>query len=268
MQRIKPKKLLGQNFLHDKNIARKIISLFAPHQNDRILEIGPGTGMLTGLLAGKCDYLISIEKDIRAVEILRKQYESNERVTIIHGDILDLPIADLIVDQRKIRIIGNIPYYITSPILFHCIDQRQYVSDVMMLMQLEVARRITAQPSMPDYGILSVLTQTWATASLLFKVPATVFYPRPSVESAVIHLVFDRHRDDIPDEDLYRLIVRGTFGKRRKMLRTSLKSLFPDIALHNESFSLDLNKRPEECTVNDFIQLTDEIFYVIDRERE
>ncbi len=267
MERIKPKKSLGQNFLCDKNIARKIVDLFAPGEKDTILEIGPGTGILTGLLVASCGRLILVEKDVRAVGILREQYESDNRVSIIHNDILKLEFADIVVDNRKIRIIGNIPYYITSPILFYILDRRQNVSDLMILVQLEVARRITAQPSTPDYGILSVLTKTWTTASFLFKVPHTVFYPKPAVESAVIHLVFDRERREITDENLYRSIVRGAFGKRRKMLRSSLKSMFPDIQLKPEKFSLDLNKRPEACTVDDFILLTNEINYVLNRKR-
>ncbi len=267
MQQIKPKKSLGQNFLHDKNIARKIVDSFTPGKEDTILEIGPGTGILTNLLVASCDRVILVEKDSRAVELLREQYESDQRVVIIHDDILELKLSSILEDNRKIRIIGNIPYYITSPILFYILDRRRYVSDLMMLVQLEVARRITARPSTPEYGILSVLIQTWGSVSFLFKVPPTVFYPRPAVESAVIHLVFDRERRDIIDENLYRLIVRGVFGKRRKMLRTSLKLLFPEIDLAPKMFSIDLNRRPEECTVDDFIQLTNEINYVLNRRR-
>lgn len=267
MQRIKPKKSLGQNFLHDKNIARKMVDIFAPGEKDTVLEIGPGAGILTGLVIASCGRLILVEKDVRAVKILREHYESDTRVTIIHNDILALELSDIIVDDRKIRIIGNIPYYITSPILFYILDRRQYVFDMMVLVQLEVARRITARPSTPEYGILSVLTQTWATASFLFRVPPTVFYPKPAVESAAIHIVFDREGKDIQNEDLYRSIVRGTFGKRRKMLRSSLKAMFPGIPLTPGMVSLDLNKRPEACSVGDFIQLTNEVNYVLNRKR-
>jgi len=265
MQKIKPKKSLGQNFLHDKNTARKIIQYFNPGEDDVILEIGPGTGALTSLLAGECKRLYLVEKDKRAIEILHREYGDDENITIIEGDVLDLSISEIVNDKKKLRVIGNIPFYITSQILFHMLDQRQYVSDLIILMQLEVAQRITARPSAPDYGILSVLTQTWATPAFLFKVPATVFYPKPSVDSAVIHIVFDRDRNDIEDDDLYRMIVRGTFGKRRKMLRSSLKRLFPELPLKQEQFSIDLNKRPEECSVDDFIKLTEEIKYGIKR---
>jgi 16S rRNA (adenine1518-N6/adenine1519-N6)-dimethyltransferase len=259
---IKPKKSLGQNFLRDKNIARKMIEIFSPGADDIILEIGPGTGVLSELIAGTCERLILVEKDHRAVDILHKLFVRNEQVTILHNDILDLQLQEIKTDNRRIRVIGNIPYNITSAILFHILNQWKHVSDVMVLVQYEVANRIMARPSTTDYGILSVLAQTWATPSFLFKVPATVFYPRPGVDSAVMHLVFDRTRDDIVDENLYRAVVRGTFGKRRKMLRSSLKSLFPEVSFQTGIVRFDLNKRPEECSVDDFIHLTKEIYAV------
>lgn len=267
MQRIKPKKSLGQNFLHDKNIARKIVNHFDPRENDTVLEIGPGTGALTELLAGRCKKLYLVEKDKRAIEFLDQRYGDDDTIRIIKSDILDISIPELATEDGKLRVIGNIPYYITSPILFHILDQRRYVYDLMMLMQLEVARRITSHPSSTDYGILSVLTQTWATPAFLFKVPATVFYPKPSVDSALVHIVFNRERNEIADENRYRSVVRGTFGTRRKMLRSTLKRLYPELPLHQDHFSIDLNKRPEECSVDDFIQLTNEIDHGIKRRR-
>lgn len=261
-QQIRPKKSLGQNFLRDKNIARKMVEIFSPGTNDIVLEIGPGTGILSELIAGTCERLILVEKDYRAVDILKQHFEREERVTIFHGDILDMELQEITTDDRRVRVIGNIPYNITSPILFHLLDQWKYVSDVMMLVQYEVAHRIMARPSTAEYGILSVLSQTWSTPSFLFKVPPTVFYPRPAVNSAVIRLVFDRRRDDIVDEDLYRTVVRGTFGQRRKMLRSSLKNMFPGIPFHTGIVHFNVNKRPEECSVDDFIHLTRELYAV------
>jgi 16S rRNA (adenine1518-N6/adenine1519-N6)-dimethyltransferase len=259
---IRPKKSLGQNFLRDKNIARKMVEIFSPGKSDIVVEIGPGTGILSELIAGTCERLILVEKDYRAVDILQQHFEGDEHITIIQGDILEMELQGLTADKRKVRVIGNIPYNITSPILFHILDQWKYVSDVMLLVQYEVAHRIMARPSTAEYGILSVLSQTWSTPSFLFKVPPTVFYPRPAVDSAVIRLVFDRRRDDIADEELYRAVVRGTFGQRRKMLRSSLKNMFPGIPFHTGIIHFDVNKRPEECGVDDFIHLTREIYAV------
>lgn len=261
-QQIRPKKSLGQNFLRDKNIARKMVEIFSPGKCDIVVEIGPGTGILSELIAGTCERLILVEKDYRAVDILHQHFEGDERITILHGDILEMELHEITTNNKRIRVIGNIPYNITSPILFHILDQWKYVSDVMVLVQYEVAHRIMAGPSTSDYGILSVLSQTWTTPSFLFKVPPTVFYPRPAVDSAVIRLVFDRRRDDIPDEVLYRAVVRGTFGQRRKMMRSSLKNMFPGIPFHTGIVHFDVNKRPEECSVDDFIHLTREIYAI------
>lgn len=264
MIQLKPKKSLGQNFLRDKNVARKIVQFFSPRPTDTVLEIGPGTGALTESLVGNCKILYLVEKDHRACEILRESFARYEHVKIISDDFLHVDLGSLTDYRSKtLRVIGNIPYYITSPILFHIIDHRQYIIDAMMMMQLEVARRITAKPSVPDYGILAVLIQTWASVSYEFKVPPTVFHPVPSVESAVIRLVFDRQRALITDEQLYRKVVRGTFGKRRKMLRSSLKPLFPHVPLNQADFSVNLNKRPEELSVEEFITLTRELQHVI-----
>jgi 16S rRNA (adenine1518-N6/adenine1519-N6)-dimethyltransferase len=264
---IKPKKSLGQNFLQDRNIARKIVHMFSPNADDTILEIGPGTGILTDLLIGSCKTLIVVEKDIRSVELLRTRYGTDSRISIIHDDILDLSLSGFVGENEKMRVIGNIPYYITTPVLYHLLDRRTYVSDVTMLVQLEAAYRLTAEPSTPDYGILSVLVQTWTTPEILFHVPPSVFYPKPGVTSALIRLVFDRRGTTIRDEALYASIVRGTFGKRRKMLRASLRTLFPDIEPEFDSISVDLRKRPEECAVDEFIQLTDGIYDAFNRER-
>jgi 16S rRNA (adenine1518-N6/adenine1519-N6)-dimethyltransferase len=268
MERIKPKRSLGQNFLNDKNIAQKMVRLFAPSQTDTVIEIGPGTGVLTEYLYGRCRCLYLIEKDKRAVDILRKRFENDNNVKVIQEDILEFTFSGIVDEGRTVRVIGNIPYNITSPILFHLLEQKQYVSDSMFLVQREVVDRINAQPGTPDYGILSVLLQTWATTNFLFTVPATVFYPRPSVTSAVIHITFDRRQPEIPDDRFYREIIRGTFGKRRKMLRASLKSLYSAVSIDPDDFTVDLHKRPEECTVNEFIILTNEIHNVIRRKHE
>lgn len=268
MDRIKPKQSLGQNFLIDRNIAQKMIYHLKPGKEDYIVEIGPGTGMVTGFLAGTCGRLLLIETDRRAVGMLKERFKSDERITVVQGDVLELSLSEVTGGHGAVRVIGNIPYNITSPILFHLMDERRYISDVMLLVQNEFAHRIQAVHSTPSYGIMSVLAQTWATISYLFKVSPTVFYPRPSVDSAVIHLVFDQERSDIPDEHLYQTIVRGTFGKRRKMLRSSLRSIFPELAFRPDSFSVDLNKRPEDCSVDEFIKLTQEIYYAINRRHQ
>lgn len=262
-QQLRPKRSLGQNFLHDQNIARKIVKHFDPKKEETILEIGPGTGILSGFLAPLCERLILIEKDSRAVKLLQQKFLSDNRVLIVHEDILECDLKRFRESERKLRLIGNIPYNITSPILNHVFGYRSHIRDMILMLQLEAARRITAGPSSPDYGILSVLAQTWTSVSILFKVPGTVFYPEPDVTSAVVYFNFDDKHTGISNYELYETLVRKTFGQRRKMLRSSLKYIAPEINLKPELFSVDLNKRPEDCTVNEFINITNELNHVL-----
>jgi 16S rRNA (adenine1518-N6/adenine1519-N6)-dimethyltransferase len=269
MIRLKPKKSLGQHFLVDGNTIQKIVRTVDPDPTDRIVEIGPGSGALTVHLAGRCAELLLVEKDGRACGLLREKYEGVEGVRICHDDFLRVSLQSIVdTADPLIRIVGSIPYYITSPILMHMLDNRRYIRDAFILMQYEAARRIAARPSESDYGILSVLLQSWAAVTIRFRVPPTVFYPRPSVESALVHIEFMRSRPDIGDEILHRSIVQGTFGKRRKMLRSSLRSLFPDLPTRLDAVTIDLNKRPEQCTVGEFIQLSNELSYVLTGNRE
>ncbi|MEX2117644.1 MAG: 16S rRNA (adenine(1518)-N(6)/adenine(1519)-N(6))-dimethyltransferase RsmA [Bacteroidota bacterium] len=250
-----PKKSLGQNFLRDENIARNIAAEISPKRNDVILEIGPGTGALTAHLADTTDHYLGIEVDPRSLELLRTRFHTSE---FLHGNILDIRLADL--EKRfgsKIRVVGNIPYYITSEILFWIIDQHAHVIDAVLMMQLEVARRLIAKPRTKEYGILSVVTQLYGVASIAFKVSRNSFFPAPAVDSALVHVTMRR---DVPlhNEELFRHIVRGTFGKRRKTLHNGLRYAgYPEEAL--KQLTTDLTRRPEELSVEEFLTLTNEL---------
>ena len=252
----RPKKSLGQNFLTDPNIARKIVDGLSPSPDDVVLEIGPGKGVLTALLLPRIRRLIAVEIDSRAVEYLRARHEE-QALTIIQDDILNVDLEKLSNQYRTpLRIIGNIPYYITTPILFHLIDHRRVIADAQMMMQKEVARRLIAQPGSKQYGILSVTCQYVGTPEILFTVSPNAFYPKPAVDSAIARLTFSAQKPPGSEEEIVlRQIVRGTFGKRRKTLRNGLKSLGVDEAvLRNCGFNLDL--RPEALSVHEYISLT------------
>ncbi|HLA69411.1 MAG TPA: 16S rRNA (adenine(1518)-N(6)/adenine(1519)-N(6))-dimethyltransferase RsmA [Bacteroidota bacterium] len=250
---IVPKKSLGQNFLRDENVARNILEEFSLHRNDFLLEIGAGTGALTNHLIGKVDRLLVVEIDSRAVEVLRERFGSD--LEIIQKDILEVDPAILKEKYgKRIRVVGNIPYYITSEILFWMIDNRTAFEDAVVMMQLDVARRLVAKRRTKEYGILSVVTQCYSDAKILFRVSRNSFYPAPNVDSAVVRL---RMRQSVPDhnEKLFREVVRGTFGKRRKTLFNGLRFMgFTEEGL--ASTGLDLKRRPEELSVEDFIELT------------
>ncbi|MBI4429722.1 MAG: ribosomal RNA small subunit methyltransferase A [Ignavibacteriales bacterium] len=251
---IAPKKSLGQHFLKDENVARKIIQAFRLKSTDVVVEIGPGKGALTKLVLEHARSVIGIEVDARAVDFLREAFGGEFR--IINEDVLQVRLVDL-VPGKDLRVVGNIPYYITSEILFWLFDQKESVADATLMMQLEVAQRLTAKPKSKEYGILSVFTQLHARPRILFKVSRNCFFPKPNVDSAVVHLDFSKALPSC-NMRLLKNVVRSTFGKRRKTLRNGLKDLkFSEEQLNNIQF--DLKRRPEELTLEDFLHLTKQL---------
>jgi len=215
-----PKKSLSQRFLRDDNIVRKIVASLALQPSDTVLEIGPGRGVLTRQIWQQVQHFVAVEIDEDAVVLLRELF--GPELIILQQDVRKVRL-DALASQYKspMRVVGNIPYHITSEILFWLFDQHEHVADATLMLQLEVARRLTADPGGKDYGILSVVTQSFKNTKLLFRVSPHCFWPEPSVESAVVRLKFRRQ---IPahNHPLFRTIVRGTFGKRRKMLSSNL----------------------------------------------
>lgn len=254
MNSIRPKQSLGQHFLRDENIARKIVGSLHIQRNDLVLEIGPGEGALTQYLAPQTDHLIVVDVDERVIARMNTLYPQGE-VTIVHKDFLDLDFAPLRgSDERKLRIVGNIPYNITTPILFHILDRREHVQDATLMMQREVARRLVAHPRTKDYGILAVFCQMFADVKLLFNVSAQCFFPPPNVTSSVIRLtILSEPRFPLIDEGFFRRMVRAVFGKRRKTLRNSLRYLLDVVPeLPPE---IDLAQRPEDLPLESLAAL-------------
>jgi 16S rRNA (adenine1518-N6/adenine1519-N6)-dimethyltransferase len=250
---LKPIKSLGQNFLRDENILHKIVESLDLHTGDVVVEIGPGLGALTKHLCEKPVKLIGIEVDERAVRLLQGRF--GERLDIIHRNVLEINLVDLAKHNgSKVHIVGNIPYYLTSEILFWLFDARTAVTDAMLMVQYEVAKRLIAPPKNKEYGILSIFTQFYTVCEMLFTVSRNCFFPKPEVDSAVVRFKF---KEQLPDceEKLFRSIVRSTFGQRRKTLRNGLKSMgYGDSVLDQISF--DLTKRPEDLGVDEFCFLT------------
>ena len=260
---LRPRKSLGQNFLIDDNIARKIVRAAEIHAGDVVLEIGPGKGAITKHLIGQAERVIAVELDKRAVEVLRKKFEREcaaHRLFIEQEDFLSVDLSMISRKFRKpLRVIGNIPYDITSPILFKVMEQREIVQDLVMLVQLEVGKRIVAKPCTKDYGILSVFCQFYGTPKLLFKVAPTAFSPKPKVFSVLLRLDFTcKPLYEVIDEKLFIALVRTTFGKRRKTLRNGLKYLKLN-GLDVSKLEFNLGLRPEQLSVSDFVELSNEI---------
>jgi 16S rRNA (adenine1518-N6/adenine1519-N6)-dimethyltransferase len=250
---VRPKKFLGQHFLNDTNIAQKIVeALELPAgQRSSVLEIGPGTGVLTrGLLDRKDVDLKVIEIDFESVSYLKKNYKGLSG-RILEGDFLETEIEKIF--PGPFNIIGNFPYNISSQIFFKVLDHRNQVEQVVCMLQKEVADRIASKHGNKVYGILSVLLQAYYDIENLFKVSPGVFNPPPKVMSAVIRLKRNKREKLDCDEVLFKHVVKQAFGKRRKTLRNALKHL----NLPGSVVVLDMmDKRAEQLSVEDFIFLT------------
>ncbi|MBX2965899.1 MAG: 16S rRNA (adenine(1518)-N(6)/adenine(1519)-N(6))-dimethyltransferase RsmA [Cyclobacteriaceae bacterium] len=257
---VRPKKSLGQHFLHDKNIAEKIVQgLTTSEHTEPVLEIGPGMGVLTQFLLKRKELdLTVIEIDRDSVAYLEKHYPG---LPIIAGDFLELDLSETFTGRYSI--IGNFPYNISSQIFFNVLENRERVWQVVGMVQKEVADRIAAPHGNKTYGILSVLIQAFYTIQYLFKVPPGVFNPPPKVMSAVIRLERNE-RTALPcDERLFFKVVKQGFNNRRKTLRNALKNLIlpafehlpPEVLQHFLQAPI-LDKRAEQLSVGDFIYLT------------
>jgi 16S rRNA (adenine1518-N6/adenine1519-N6)-dimethyltransferase len=263
-----PKKSLGQHFLVDGNLIRKIVASLHPHPGDQVIEIGPGTGALTTSLHARYPDMIAVEVDPRAIEVLKKDIPG---LHILHQDVLDVDWGEIVsgrmasasqegacenqegaCDAPLLSLIGNLPYYITSPILFHVLDHRGHFREAVFMMQKEVAERLVAKPRTKEYGILSVQTQLLSDVELLFEVPPTVFRPQPKVDSAVVRLRFGR---PAPDTDLLFLkrVVRLAFNQRRKKLSNAMRELLTE--RNRPRLARWLDKRAEELAPEEFVEM-------------
>lgn len=250
MQKVKPKKFLGQHFLTDLSVAERIADTLKDYVGTPVLEVGPGMGVLTQYLLAKGHDLKVVELDRESVDYLHAHFPELEG-KVIGEDFLQLDLASMYSGQ--FCIIGNYPYNISSQIFFKVLDYRDQVVCCSGMLQKEVAERIAAGPGSKTYGILSVLLQAWYDIEYLFTVSEHVFNPPPKVKSGVIRLVRNNVRELGCDEAMFKSIVKISFGQRRKTLRNSLRSLAknPEV-LADEIF----NKRPEQLSVAEFIRLT------------
>ena len=250
---ILPHKQLGQHFLTDENVARKIVTILDAKKDDVVLEIGPGSGSLTRHLVETGATVIAVEIDARAVEALHERFGS--RLSVITGDFLEADLSRIAGRfGKKLRVVGNIPYYITSDILFRLFENHAHIDSALLMMQLEVAQRLIAQPHSKSYGILTVATHFYSEPKLQFRVSHNSFHPKPRVDSAVVDL---RFKETLPvcDRSMFHAILRSTFGQRRKILKNGLRSLgFSETQLSGAP--VDLGDRPENLTVEQFVQLT------------
>lgn len=254
MKSVKPKKNLGQHFLTDLNVAKRIADTVDTCPNIPILEIGPGMGVLT-------QYLVEKHRDVKAVEIDKESVAYlNEAFPILHdnivrADFLQMNLED-IFSGKQFVLTGNYPYDISSQIFFKMLDNRDLIPCCTGMIQREVALRIAAQPGNKTYGILSVLIQAWYDVEYLFTVDEDVFNPPPKVKSAVIRMTRNNVSKLNCDEILFKRLVKTVFNQRRKMLRVSLRQMIPN-KVHKNFYEQDvMTKRPEQLTIAQFVELT------------
>jgi len=257
---IKPKKRLGQSFLIDPNIKRKIIASCGLSQKDTVLEIGAGRGELTKLIAENAGSVFTVEIDSSLIETLKNNLIAYPNVTIINCDILKLDLSGLgIKCGKKLKVIGNIPYYISTPIIEHLLRYRHRVDAIFLTVQKEYARRLTALPGGADYGSLSCFVQYHAVPEILFYIKKNCFFPAPRVDSAFVRILLKANKRMGPGKErrLFK-IIRTAFNQRRKTLRNSLKGIIPKSKLEHylENRSLDNNIRPQMLSLDDFIGLS------------
>lgn len=251
MDKVRAKKHLGQHFLKDESIAKKIADTLSLNNYNKVLEIGPGMGVLTKYLLDKKTETYVVEIDTESVEYLKAHYLKLSN-RIIEKDFLKYNLNE-VFQQEPFAIIGNFPYNISTQIVFKTLDMRDQIPEFSGMFQKEVAERICATHGNKTYGILSVLTQAFYTAEYLFTVPPSVFNPPPKVDSGVMRLTRKENYTLPCNEKLFFRVVKTSFQQRRKTLRNSLKSFdLADTVKQQDIF----NKRPEQLSVNEFIELT------------
>lgn len=256
-------KSLGQNFLIDGNIVRKIVESAEITKDDYVLEVGPGMGTLTEELALNAKKVIAVELDNKLEPVLKDTLGKYDNIEIIFGDILKLDLEDIIkekMDDKKIKIVANLPYYITTPIIAKFLEEGYNIDSINVMVQKEVAERISASPNNKSYGSLTVFAQFYSNPEIVLNIPKTVFIPQPKVDSAVIRLkIMDKYKD--VDSDKFFKIVKAGFSKRRKTILNTLSSgldLEKDqVRSLLESANIDPSKRAENLSIEDYIKLSE-----------
>jgi len=219
---ITPKKSLGQNFLHDPNALEKIADLAELPPGATVLEIGPGTGNLTRVLARRASRVIAVETDDRLLPLLEREFSDQPHVRFVHADILNVNMRDL-VGEGPYYVVANLPFYITSAILRHLLENKPKPQRLVITVQREVGDRLIAAPG--DLSLLGVSVQYYGHPQIVMRLNPAAFWPRPDVESAVVRIdVYDRSPVDVPDDETFFRVVRAGFGQKRKQLRNSLSA--------------------------------------------
>ena len=251
----KARKRFGQNFLVDHGIINSIVRAVHPQKKDLLVEIGPGKGAITELLASGCDNLSVIELDRDLVPWLKVKFEKHPNFNLYQADALKFDFTQLIKNDQPLRIVGNLPYNISTPLIFHLLSYADKVQDMHFMLQKEVVKRMAAEPGTGAYGRLGIMVQYYCAVENLFEVPPTSFDPPPKVDSAIVRLVpYKKLPFVAKNVKTLESLVNVAFQQRRKTLRNALKSLLEPEQL--EMLPVDLSLRPENISLEEYVNLS------------
>ena len=256
--RHQPRKRFGQNFLHDESVIQRIVAVVNPRPGDHVVEIGPGRGALTRHLLPVCDHFEAIELDRDLVALLGRELMPKKPFALHQGDVLKFDFARLTDKPASLRIVGNLPYNISTPVMFHLLSYAHLIKDMVFMLQLEVVQRLAATTGDKNYGRLGLMTQYHCAVEHVFNVPSAAFTPRPRVSSAIVRLT--PHRPparQARDITCLQDVIRTAFTQRKKTLKNSLKTLISEQGLL--ALGLDLTQRPENLSLADYITISDAI---------
>jgi 16S rRNA (adenine1518-N6/adenine1519-N6)-dimethyltransferase len=260
-----PKKSLGQHFLIDRGVAQKIVRLANLDSEDCVVEIGPGMGVLTFLMLPLVKRVVAVEVDQEMADYLREQGKGMPSLTVMCRDALDFDFKGLTQDGgKKLKVVANLPYNISTPLIFRLLESRDVVTHLTLMLQREVAQRINAPSGGKDYGPLSIFTQLYTTSKILMRVPPQAFYPPPKVESALVGFkILDHPRVEIGDTAFFHAVVRASFAQRRKTILNSLKNAPLSLGSKEEieetlgAVGIDPRRRAETLDVTEFKNLAE-----------
>lgn len=254
MAKHQPRKRFGQNFLRDQNVVDQIIHAIAPKQKDHVVEIGPGQGALTIGLLSCVNELDIIELDRDLIPQLKRLTEKASHLTVYQADALKLDFKSIVRNGQKLRIVGNLPYNISTPLLFHLFSQVEIIEDMFFMLQKEVVDRLAARVGTKAYGRLGIMSQYFCQIEKLFDVPASAFYPAPKVESAIVHLVPHQVSPyEKCDVDKLSKLIATAFSKRRKTIKNSLDGIIGAEQL--ASIGINPSLRAEQIMLEQYIKL-------------
>lgn len=254
-------KSLGQNFLVDDSVPRDIVAGAEVNKEDLVIEIGPGVGTLTAQLLNAAKRVVAIELDKDLIPILNEELGSNENFSLVHNDALKVDFNELIGEEKSVKLVANLPYYVTTPIIVKLLKENYKFKSLTIMVQKEVAERMNAEPGNKDYGALSLLVQYYCNTSIVRKVPPTCFIPRPKVDSIVIRLDrLENPKVEVQNEKLFFDIIRNSFNMRRKTLWNGTKSVGlskEKLEIAFQKSGVDPKRRGETLSIQEFALLSD-----------